>query len=83
MRINIFGDLLLQDHTQQSLLIVHFSMDLPLLSCGGGYGSVEHLVNANFSSGLPFKTVVGWLITLLVEECCIQRSAPCVIKRKR
>jgi hypothetical protein len=83
MRISIFGDLMLRDHTQRSSLIVHFSTDLSLLSCGGGYGSVGHLVNANFSSGLPFKTVVGWLITLLAEECRIRRSAPCVIKRKR
>jgi hypothetical protein len=83
MRINIFGDFMLRDHTQQSPLIVHISMDLSLLSRGGGYGSVRHLVNANFSSGLPFKTAIGRLIALLAEECRIRRSAPCVIKRKR
>jgi hypothetical protein len=83
MRISIFGDLMLWDHTQRSPLIMHFSTDLSLLSRGGGYGSVGHLVNANFSFGVPFKTTAGRLIALLAKECRIWRSAPCVIKRKR
>jgi hypothetical protein len=83
MRINIFGDLMLWNHTHRSLLIVHFSTDLSLLSRGGGYGSVGHLINAIFSSGLPFKTAAGRLIAMLTEECRIRRSATCVIKRKR
>jgi hypothetical protein len=60
-----------------------FSTDLSLLSRGGRYGSVRHLVNAIFSSGLPFKAATGRLIALLAEECHVWRSAPFVIKRKR
>jgi hypothetical protein len=60
-----------------------FSTDLSLLSRGGRYGSVGHLVNAIFSSGLPFKAATGRLIALLAEECHVWRSAPFVIKRKR
>jgi hypothetical protein len=80
MRTNTFGVLMLLDRTQRSMLIRCSLMVMSLFNLGARYGSVGHMVNVNSSFASPFKIIVGQLIVLLIEECCIRRSAPFVIK---